>query len=129
MKKLLFVLILFLFLGCNAEDDTTLSSQLIGKWKWVESSGGIMGVTNNPENTGKEITIEFTSDTQKTFINGVLEYQTTYYLERGAPISSTEKVDLINYENGWKQSLEINEDYLVLFDEVYDGFTHEYIKD
>ncbi|MEN8125873.1 MAG: hypothetical protein ABFR32_12180 [Bacteroidota bacterium] len=116
-------------MGCNNDDDTTLNSRLVGKWKWIESSGGIMGVTYNPENTGKEITIEFTSNTKKSYINGVLEYQTTYYLEKGESIFSTEKVDLINFENGFKQSIEINNNNLILSDEVYDGFWHEYKRE
>ncbi len=68
MKNFIFISIIILFLGCSEEDDTTIQSQLIGKWKWVESSGGIAGTTENPQSTGKDITVEFTSNTKKLLL-------------------------------------------------------------
>ncbi|MEN8126041.1 MAG: hypothetical protein ABFR32_13040 [Bacteroidota bacterium] len=127
MKKL-FLIILIVFIGCSDDDEQTLNSQLTGEWKWVESSGGIGGITETLESTGKEITLEFTSEIKKTFINSILEYESAYYLENGESITSTEKVDLIIYDNGVRQAIEINDGYLVLIDEYFDGYMHGYIK-
>ena len=129
MKKIILTFILITLIGCAQDDNINLKSQLPGKWKWVESSGGIDGRTETPENTGNAVTIEFTASTMKKFVNGNLESEVDYEILSGPSIRTMQNTDLIVYENGMKQSVELNGKFLVLFEECYDWFQHNYIKE
>jgi len=126
VKNIIFTFILIALIGCSQNDNSNLSSQLIGKWKWIESSGGIDGRT---ESTGNAVTIEFTVSTMRKFVNGNLESEVNYEIQSGPSIRTTHNTDLIVYETGMTQSVELNGNYLVLFEECYDCFQHNYIKE
>ncbi len=128
MKNIFFTFILITLIGCTQEGDINLNSRLIGKWKWIESSGGIDGRTEIPESTGNVVTIEFTSTTMKTFVNGNLESEVNYEIQSGSSIRTTEKTDLIVYENGTIHSVLLEGNSLVLIEECYDCFQHNYLK-
>ena len=129
MKSIIFISILIAFMGCSSSNNSELKSQLIGKWKWIESSGGIDGRTKKPESTGNNITIEFTRTKKKTFVNGNLEFEMKYEIRSGSSIRTTEKTDLLVYENGPIHSVLIEGNSLVLYEECYDCFQHNYLKD
>ncbi len=128
MKTVIFIVILIAFMGCSSSDNSELKSQLIGKWKWIESSGGIDGRTVTPESTGNAVTIEFTRTIMKTFVNGNLESEINYEIQVGRSIRTTQKTDLIVFENGTIQSVLLAGNSLVLFEECYDCFQHNYLK-
>jgi len=128
MKNIIFTFILIALMGCSNSDESELKSQLIGKWKWVESSGGIDGRTETPASTGNAVTLEFTSTTMKTFVNGNLESEVNYEIQSGSSITTTEKTDLIVYENGTIHSVLLEGNSLVLIEECYDCFQHNYLK-
>jgi hypothetical protein len=128
VKNIFFTFILITLIGCTQEGDINLNSRLIGKWKWIESSGGIDGRTETPESTGNVVTIEFTSTTMKTFVNGNLESEVYYEIQSGSSIRSAEKTNLIVYENGTIHSVLLEGNSLVLFEECYDCFQHNYLK-
>ena len=128
MKIIILTFILITLIGCSQDEDINLKSQLLGKWKWVESSGGIDGRTETPESTGNAVTIEFTISTMKKFVNGNLESEVNYEIQSGPSIRTTQNTDLVVYENGMKQSMELNGNFLVLFEECYDCFQHNYLK-
>lgn len=130
MKKLfLLLLISALCFSCSADEDQT-SPDLIGQWKLVSTSGGFAGNTQTPDPNDLTI-IEFTSDNvYKEIRNGDVSLETTYDIEKGKSIRSTEEVELIVFEEGvtFNKSFEINESTLVLYDECHDCFQHTYIK-
>ena len=129
MKTIIFVFVLITSIGSSQDDNTNLSSQLIGKWKWIESSGGIDGRTETPESTANAVIIEFTRATIKTYVDGNLESEVNYEIQSGSSIRTTEKTDLIVYENGTIHSVWIEGNSLVLFEECYDCFQHNYLKE
>ena len=129
MKNIILTFILITLIGCSQGDNINMKSQLLGKWKWVESSGGIDGRTETPEKTGNTVTIEFTGSTMKRFVNGNLESEVNYEIQSNPSIRTTQDTDLIVYENGTKQSVELNANFLVLYEECYDCFQHNYIKE
>lgn len=131
MKNIFLSLILVvLFSSClKDDDDPQFASEIIGRWIWIESTGGIDGRTETPVSTGNQITIEFSADSYKKYVNGNLNVQMTYKLEIGESFRLTEKTDLIIYENGWKQSIELCGNKLILYDECTDCFKNEYIKE
>jgi len=129
MKNIILIFILITLIGCSQDDNINIQAQLPGKWKWIESSGGIDGRTETPESTGDAVTIEFTLTTMKKFVNGNLESVVDYKIQSGFSIRTTQNTDLVVYENGTKQSVELNANFLVLYEECYDCFQHNYIKE
>jgi hypothetical protein len=130
MKKWILILLLAsLTINCSNDDENNIDQQLIGEWKWIESSGGIQGETLNPQTTGENRNIEITSDKIKYYTNGILTLEFDYYLQKGESIRTNEKTDLMIYENDRKQSIVLNENKLILYDECYDCYQNEYIKD
>jgi hypothetical protein len=129
MRSIILYFILITIIGCSNEHNEELPSKLIGKWKWIESSGGIDGRTETPESTGKAVSLEFSLTTIKTFVNGNLESEVKYEIQSGSSIRTNEETDLIVYENGITNSVLIEGNSLVLFEECYDCFQHNYLKD
>lgn len=131
MKNAIYYLILtiFLFFSCAEKTDFEDSPSIIGNWIWVESSGGIAGQTHTPESTGNQVVLKISDESIKKFENGELISERTYEIEYGESIRTTDMVQLIDYENGFKQSFERNENILYLFDECYDCFQSEYVKE
>ena len=62
-------------------------------------------------------------------MNGNLESEVNYEIKSGPSIRTIQDTDIIVYENGMKQSVELNENYLVLYEECYDCFQHNYIRE
>jgi len=130
MKNIfLFLVFIGIFSSCSNDDDSQISPKIIGKWIWIESSGGIAGSAETPEATGNQITIEFSRENYRKYINGVLDVEMSYKIEKGKSIRKTEDTDVIIYENEWKQSFELIDNELMLYDECYDCFQYEYIKE
>lgn len=58
MKKLIYIFILTIgIISCNTDDDTKIdNSDLVGKWNWINTDGGIaFQIHETPETTGKII--------------------------------------------------------------------------
>ncbi len=129
--KNLFLLFTFIgiFLSCSKEVKTQVNVEIIGKWIWVETSGGFAGTITTPKSTGNRITIEFTKTSYIKYINGKLDAEMSYIIEPGNSIRKEGKTDLIIYENEKKQSIELKGDKLILFDECFDCFQNEYIRE
>lgn len=114
--------------------------RLFGKWRWLESSGGIGGVTINPVTESYSLTIEFTEKgIFKSFKNGKETDKCKFELSEGPSIMGIQTDAIINYidrsgflglhHDSWKQSAGFNgNDTLILYDEMYDGFIHSYIR-
>lgn len=79
MKKLIYLFILTLgVMSCNSDDETEINNlDLIGKWNWTSTDGGIAAnIHETPETTGKIIHLN---------LMGNFEYSVT---ENGTEISS-----------------------------------------
>ncbi len=130
MKKWVLILALAsLTINCSNDDENNIKEQLIGKWIWVESSGGIQGETLNPQTTGENRHIEITSDKIKYFTNGILTSEFDYYLQKRVSIWTNEMRDFLIYKYDRTQSIVLIENKLILYDECFDCYQHEYIKD
>lgn len=129
MKKLLSILMIGLFIiACSNEEDTNTSDEFYGNWSWTETTGGISGGSETPESTGDSSMLVITANVIKKYINGNLESEQSYYIETGASIFGGER-EMVIYENGSKQSYILNGKQLSLFDECYDCYQHNYIKE
>jgi hypothetical protein len=128
MKNLVIIILAgFLLAGCTKQE--YLGFNIIGNWKWVESSGGFSGKTETPKTTGNSILLEISKSSVKKYVNGVLVSDRTYTIEMKESIRGGQR-EMIVYGNGfWKQSIKLKIHRLVLSDEYNDGYQHEYIKE
>lgn len=128
MKNILAYFLLSILLNsCSAEsgpiNNTAEVKQLPGKWKLVEISGGFAGRTESP--SGEDI-LDISESTIVHYRDGELISSKKYKLQMGKSIRSTEEVPLIYYADDTKQSFEFRNGRLILYDECYDCFQHEY---
>lgn len=115
-------------LSCSEDDENSNKNNLIGKWNWTSSIGGIDGRTDTPTSTGNQITLEISENSIKKVINNDVAFDTEYSIEIRQSILFGEKRNMIIYESDFNQTIEINQNQLVLTDECYDCFRNEYIR-
>lgn len=128
MKKIFLLFIGFLMMQCSTDKNLPENKSILGKWNWIESTGGIAGVTLTPKSTGNTITLEISKNTIKKFVNGNLESELQYTIEIGSSIFGGDK-PIIVYENDSKSSFEIKNNLLILNEECYDCFESKYSKE
>jgi len=130
MKNLILLLVTLFLASCNNDSEIEKSNSIVGKWKWIESSGGIDGRLENPTTTGKSIVLEFTESTIKTYENGLLKSEGNYKIQLQNSILGGQREMIIigNGPNEFKRSYEIESNNLYLSDECYDCFQSKYIK-
>ena len=141
MKKICLTISLLIIwlLSCNKPDQAT---GLSGSWYWVKSTGGIANQTLTPENTGIERIMTFyTDDTVEVFENDSLVQKVDYYIrpEKSLLYQDTFQILTVNYRFRLSGSdsviilpmrfiiREISMQ-LVLEEDVFDGYTHTYIR-
>ncbi|WP_418263203.1 hypothetical protein [Flavobacterium faecale] len=73
MKKILLFIVGFLMMGCSTDKNIPEYQNLYGQWNWLESTGGIAGMTLTPQSTGKTILLDISNTTIKKYENGKLE--------------------------------------------------------
>jgi hypothetical protein len=130
MKNLILLLVTLFLASCNNDSKIEKNNSVVGKWKWIESSGGIDGRVENPTTTGKSIVLEFTESTIKTYENGLLKSEGNYKIQLQNSILGGQKEMIITgtAPNESKRSYEIESNNLYLSDECYDCFQSKYIK-
>ena len=109
--------------------ERTQEPTLIGKWKLVKLSGGIVGREQLPP-ADRVTVIEFTPTEMITIINSKETNRVTYNIAKGKSIHKTELVPMI-YTNGntsMGKSFEVKQNTLGISDEFHDGFYYTYIK-
>ena len=130
MKYLFITLVFFSSMSfCSKKVESQIKNKIIGKWTWIQSSGGFAGRIETPATTNKEISIEFTSEKCIKYVNGKIESELNYKIEKGPSIRTNEDTYLIIYENDKKQSIDFIDDKLILYDECHDCYQNEYIKE
>lgn len=109
--------------------ERTQEPTLIGRWKLVKLSGGIVGREQLPP-VNRVTVIEFTPTEMITIINGKETNRVTYSIGQGKSIHKTEPVPMI-YTNGitsMGKSFRIEGNTLGISEEFHDGFYYTYIK-
>jgi hypothetical protein len=130
MKNLILLLVTLFLASCNNDSEIEKSNSIVGKWKWIESSGGIDGRVENPTTTGKSIVLEFTESTIKTYENGLLKAEGNYQIQLQNSILGGQREMIITGTgpNEFRRSYEIESNNLYLSDECYDCFESKYTK-
>lgn len=128
MKKLLaFSLMIFTLVSCSATSDSSTSA-IVGKWVWVQSSGGITGETTTPSSTNKSMSVEISKSEVKTYENGNLTTTESYSIQAKESIFGGKKPMLVYLSGKPSQSFSVEGAKLFLSDECYDCYQSEYVK-
>jgi hypothetical protein len=111
--------IIFVFWGCSENPNGPVDADtIIGKWQWVQTSGGIDGRAFTPESEGKEILLEFSADSvQHIFVDDSLLASFAFSIYGDT---------LVRVDSGYRQLVQIENDRLTLSDFGADGFTSIY---
>ncbi len=128
MNKFFLLTITCILVLTSCSDETIPPRDLIGKWNWINSSGGIAGAIYTPENTGDTIVLEFTRDSvYKLFRNDSLVTNCEFSIVKAESIYNHEITDMIDCDGYMRRSFSFTASGdLILADEFYDGFTSEY---
>ena len=101
---------------------------ILGEWQWVSKTGGIAGINEKPKD-GEVIHLSFFSDSQYVIEkNDKMEKTGSYSLNPGESLILHDKVLLLKMDDETNQICKIKGDNLILTDDVFDGFTYEYIR-
>ena len=131
MRINLFIVVSLLLGAASCNLETVYNeTELTGRWKWLESTGGFAGTVNNPEKAGYDEIIEFSPGSLfKVFRNDSLTVRSSYYIRPGWSVTTGDSSLLLAYDyNNIRQSYFIRSDTLILRDECYDCFTSTYIR-
>ena len=130
-RIILLVLISILAFACGEDDNQGDATVLEGEWIWQFSTGGIGGATLTPDTENYTNEIEFEGNSFESYRNDEIFSESEFSIIKSESIFTTDSVDIISYTNQSliPQSFELRSDTLILFDEVFDGFVHTYIKE
>jgi len=128
--KLICKLIVIATIIVACEKDVAYETTLTGIWKWKSTEGGYSGIWETPESTGKNIIIEFTTDSiYREFLNGSLLRECHFQISEGIAIFNQDTVPLITGVYPWPLVFEIyNGTTLNLYDNCVDGFKYVYSR-
>lgn len=136
-SKLLLITILCLILvSCTKENvvDTRvyvdIPQNLIGNWNWFSTSGGLAGTIYTPETTGETRRVVFDDQSNfKFYVNEVLIADHLVKIIKSRSITGNDSA-LIAYNLLWSYQSIIfrGSDTLILFDESYDGYEHNFVR-
>ncbi|SHE41693.1 hypothetical protein [Pedobacter caeni] len=130
----LMAILLFSSATCRkVQSGSPLDKQLIGAWKYTKKSGGYAGKSENAD-PAMNLILEFKSGfkyIKKT--NGQVSEQGSYELYQTKSIYSGKEDHAIRFsstsDHPDKNSIiSLRNDTLILADNVYDGFSVEYIR-
>ena len=115
--------------ACDSATDPSPQEGIYGTWTWVESTGGIAGVTLTPASTGDSMTLRFTvSEEAELFRNGspvrTVSFVTTLGAEGAFEIRYDEP--LLGFESQMATLPSALD--LVLTDPCCDGFVYRWVR-
>lgn len=132
MKKIFLIQLLILALvsvQCRkAEPPAPGPGLIVGKWYWVETNGGLAGVHETPENTGRKMVYEFLQEgLLRVYVNETLEREIKYVLI-DSPIADGSSFYQLHLgdNNPPMNAVFENTDHLILSDSYADGFTYHF---
>ena len=79
MKAICYALCALLLFNTSCSKDTDPNADIMGKWNWVSSDGGLIGAHYTPASTGRNVVLQFTRGNNfYTYTNGTLTTQGTF---------------------------------------------------
>lgn len=140
VTSILIALICITFVACSnpVEPEGSLNKtayfsdndKIIGRWRWVQSIGGIAGMRVTPESSGRSEMLIFDDNNLKQYVNDKLTVENNYQLSMGVTIFSNETIPVIYLDDilSFAYYFEGN-DRLVLYENVLDGFARHFVRE
>ncbi len=132
-KYIIFIIIVLSLTSCGSSGDGTkkqFGDEFTGTWNWVRTTGGFAGGMITPDSTGKNIKLVFSGDGKVLqFEDMSIIFSGTYQVTKDITIFSQDSVPVIIFGKMTYSYLFPSENNLMLIENVYDGFTYEYIKE
>lgn len=135
VRSQLFLILLMSF--CWFGYSQNKSKQLVGKWEWIESSGGITGGIMTPKSEGYTIQSEFTKKgIYRSYKDGLLNLQMKYKVVLIKSVLSGAESYMVHYQNVKGQNLSMvndsfefrGKDTLILKEECHDCYTRIFVR-
>ena len=122
------VFIVFGISSCK-KDSPQPSLSIMGKWRWVQSVGGIGGFTLTPKSTGNNFRDEYYPDsTFKRFENDLLISQDRFSIIKNYNYTPSQKIGVLSIGSS-RRSIFISHDTLYMGDLfINDGFGDTYVR-
>lgn len=134
MEKVIKLFIIGAFLiassGCKKiSTPNDESKKIFGKWDYLSSSGGFSGAGKSTKYC-EECWVEFTEKGSFMIYDGNDKKinKSKFTIEMRESIFDKKLHPIIVYNNFWSESFEVIDNYLVLREEVYDGFSFNFVK-
>ncbi|MFC1558905.1 hypothetical protein ACFL40_06105 [candidate division KSB1 bacterium] len=115
----------------NKTTYTSDDDKIIGRWRWVQSIGGIAGIKITPESSGRSEMFDFDDNNNlKQFINDSLAVENNYQLGLDVTIFSNDTIQVIYLDDilSFGYCFEDN-DSLILYDNFIDGFARYFERE
>jgi hypothetical protein len=126
--KLVFGLVSLFFLSCSTSEDG-VQTELLGRWDWRSTSGGLAGTLTTPESTGTSRSLEFTETILRVYEDGVLISEGSYQIETRLSTLFDEPREMLVQDGGFQQIIEVSSSQLLLIGDCNDCFSSEYRKE
>lgn len=129
IKKMIGILFIGIIISsCSSDDDSSnTTSNLVGTWDWVRSSGGITGEIITPASTDSTMKLEITNTMIKRYINDDLIFENRYTIEIRETMSG-EPREMIVESNGSREIIDLERSTLTLTGDCSDCFISDYEK-
>lgn len=137
MKKLSITLLMFVLFQALSYAQSSKAKWLVGKWEWIESSGGFGGGVLTPKTEAYTIMVEFTKrNIFKSYKDGAFNTQNNIKIVKGKSVYSQESQLIIKYFKGKNADLSMmndsfdfkGKDTLILKQECYDCYTRTFVR-
>ena len=104
---------------------------LMGTWKWVKSTGALLGNVTTAEKTSKSKTVVFSRDhVALLYVNDSLTFKNNFFVVNEKTIFSEEPMAVLKIKGMLRSQLIdfSGKDTLVLKETAFDGFIHQYVR-
>lgn len=103
-------------------------SALEGNWRWTKSFGGFAGHEITPATEGYTRCLEISDQTIRFMTNDTLEYEAEFEVALGRSIYSLDSIPMLKIGGVLAYTYELGAQSIILRDNFYDGYEHEYVS-
>jgi hypothetical protein len=113
-----FLILLLTLVSCRKDNES-----IVGKWIWVESTGGIAGSKSTPESTGTRIKLKIDDTQIRRYTDGTLSGTWNYTIKDDVTAGQSY---LIIEGFSWEYTYTVDADYLVMTEQCFDCYSITY---
>lgn len=124
------IVVLFILMGCTKNTTEITTTDLVGTWEWVKTTGGVAKVNQTSKTLGYTYNVTYTKEgryLQYDKDNKLVSDQ-SYFTTNGLSVLDGQSHSMITLDSTTNYSYAIREDSLVLYQEVYQAFIVTFVK-